>query len=233
VTTPVEIPGLAAALEGDVYEHAYATTDCEVGGVFVGLPGRNGPPRISGSIRALHAAEHASELTFTQNSWEHIHEVIERDHLGRQIVGWYHTHPGYGLFLSEQDRFIHRNFFQDPGQIAVVVDPIAGQEAVYRWDGAAIVEHYTRPCAYAPPHPPPSRADRGRSRAVAARSAIGPAPPPSRRIAVEIDEAAPAPPAAAPIPPAAETATPPLVTLLYLIAIGVASGTIVWELVLK
>ncbi len=27
------------------------------------------------------------------------------------IVGWYHTHPSFGIFLSHHDLFIHQNFF--------------------------------------------------------------------------------------------------------------------------
>jgi len=34
----------------------------------------------------------------------------------KKIVGWYHSHPGFGIFLSEYDLFIHRNFFTAPGR---------------------------------------------------------------------------------------------------------------------
>lgn len=38
------------------------------------------------------------------------------------IVGWYHSHPGYGLFLSDIDVNTHRNAFS-PRHTALVVDP--------------------------------------------------------------------------------------------------------------
>ena len=35
-----------------------------------------------------------------------------------KIVGWYHTHPGFGVEFSEMDLFIQQNFFGGPAQIA-------------------------------------------------------------------------------------------------------------------
>jgi proteasome lid subunit RPN8/RPN11 len=45
-------------------------------------------------------------------------------HPGLEIVGWYHTHPGMGIFLSEQDLFIAAHFFPAPYQLSLVIDPI-------------------------------------------------------------------------------------------------------------
>ncbi|GEM_PF-520269 len=39
------------------------------------------------------------------------------------IVGWVHTHPGFGVFLSQSDRQQHQEFFPQPWQIAFVIDP--------------------------------------------------------------------------------------------------------------
>ena len=49
------------------------------------------------------------------------------------IVGWYHTHPDFGIFLSSHDLFIHRNFFDQPLQVAYVVDPIRQTRGFFRW----------------------------------------------------------------------------------------------------
>ena len=35
---------------------------------------------------------------------------LEREHPGLKIVGWYHTHPGFGVEFSEMDLFIQRIF---------------------------------------------------------------------------------------------------------------------------
>jgi hypothetical protein len=50
-----------------------------------------------------------------------------------KIVGWYHTHPDFGIFLSDRDRFIQEHFFSSPGQIAHVIDPIRKLEGVFVW----------------------------------------------------------------------------------------------------
>jgi hypothetical protein len=62
----------------------------------------------------------------------------------RAIVGWYHSHPDFGIFLSDRDVFIHEHFFNSPGQIAFVVDPVRKDEGVFAWHDAkpALVPHY-------------------------------------------------------------------------------------------
>jgi hypothetical protein len=75
-----------------------------------------------------------------------VHRTLDRDFPDEeQIVGWYHSHPGFGIFLSEHDLFIHRNFFGGPSQIAVVVDPLAGTEGVFAWRDDRIVPVIDRP----------------------------------------------------------------------------------------
>ena len=79
---------------------------------------------ISGYIEAKYAISKRATLTFTHETWRYIHEVKENIYSEKRIVGWHHTHPGYGVYLSEYDLFIQRNFFNLPFQIAFVVDPI-------------------------------------------------------------------------------------------------------------
>ena len=50
------------------------------------------------------------------------------------MVGWYHTHPGFGIFLSGMDQFIHQNFFTQKWHIALVLDPIAKSGGFFCWD---------------------------------------------------------------------------------------------------
>jgi hypothetical protein len=47
-----------------------------------------------------------------------------------QIVGWYHSHPGYGVEFSEMDVFIQKNFFSSPTQVGLVTDPLGGHLGV-------------------------------------------------------------------------------------------------------
>jgi proteasome lid subunit RPN8/RPN11 len=140
-----EVPGLDGATREQVYAQVFGATDREVGGVLVGRTGRRGgPPLVTGAIAATEATEQSTTLTFTQDTWEHVHRVMATRFPQDQIVGWYHSHPGHGIFLSEQDLFIHHNFFGDPSQIAWVIDPVAGTEGVFGWSADKVAEWYTR-----------------------------------------------------------------------------------------
>ena len=72
-------------------------------------------------------------LKFTHETWEYIHKEINKNYPDYKIVGWIHTHPDFGIFLSDYDMFIQENFFQDENQIAYVVDPIQKIEGFYFW----------------------------------------------------------------------------------------------------
>src|SRR4051812_46695751 len=89
---------------------------------------------VTGAIPAISADEQRATLTFTQDSWAHVHRTLDAEFPeDEQIVGWYHSHPGFGIFLSGHDLFIHKNFFDGPSQIALVVDPHAGTQGVFVW----------------------------------------------------------------------------------------------------
>jgi len=64
----------------------------------------------------------------------------EADHPDEVVLGWQHTHPGMGVFLSAHDLFIHRHFFSQPWQIAMVVDPRSRQLAFFQWRGGDVVD---------------------------------------------------------------------------------------------
>jgi proteasome lid subunit RPN8/RPN11 len=78
-------------------------------------------------------------LTFTHDTWSRLHRDIDRQYAGSQILGWHHTHPGFGIFLSRHDEFIHRNFFDSPWHVALVVDPCAGEFGFFQWLGDDLV----------------------------------------------------------------------------------------------
>jgi len=117
-------------------ERGNADTTKEVGGILVGevLCDESGPyVVVETTIDALHAEEKGAELTITHATWDHIHAEMDSAHQGKRIVGWYHTHPGFGVFLSDRDQFIHGSFFDLPFQIAFVYDPIARDHGTFVW----------------------------------------------------------------------------------------------------
>jgi proteasome lid subunit RPN8/RPN11 len=117
--------------------HAASDLDHEVGGILIGtLAGTDERPvvLVEVALVALHTDQSRASVTFTHDTWNHITEVMDRDYPDKRIVGWYHTHPGFGLFLSEYDLFIHRNFFNLPWQLALVVDPRAQRSGLFVWE---------------------------------------------------------------------------------------------------
>lgn len=121
-----------------IYDHVFANPSAEVGGVLVGARMGEGQALLQGSVRADLAQGDLTSLTFTHDAWTQIHAAITRDHNDAEIVGWYHSHPGHGIFLSNHDEFIHRNFFGDPSCLALVVDPINGREGLFGWQHSEI-----------------------------------------------------------------------------------------------
>jgi proteasome lid subunit RPN8/RPN11 len=122
-------------------ERGAGDTTREVGGVLVGelLRDDAGPYlRIETTIDALHAEEKGAELTFTHATWEHIHKEMDA-RPGKRVVGWYHTHPGFGVFLSDRDQFIHKSFFNLPFQVALVYDPKTREHGLFTWRDDEVV----------------------------------------------------------------------------------------------
>lgn len=116
--------------------HACTATNVELGGVLVGEARKDaiGPyVFVAGSIPAEGARNNGAQITFTHEVWSYIHEQCDTQYPKYSIVGWYHTHPGFGIFLSDMDRFIHDSFFDQPFHIAVVIDPTANQEGCFVW----------------------------------------------------------------------------------------------------
>ncbi len=106
--------------------HVFSSTDREVGGILVGSI-VDGVATITTSLPALAATSGSANVTFTHEVWGQVHEAIDRDHPDERIVGWYHSHPGFGVFLSQYDTFAHSSFFEDPAMLALVIDPHSGE----------------------------------------------------------------------------------------------------------
>lgn len=120
-----------------IRQHARSSMKSEICGVLVGQD-RPGRIEIQASIPGANAEEAGTHVTFTQDTWEHIYQVKDKQYPDHRIVGWYHSHPGFGVFLSDHDTFIHKNFFASPGQVAWVFDPHSDEEGCFAWVGTRI-----------------------------------------------------------------------------------------------
>ena len=92
---------------------------------------------ISGFIQAKYSTGTPTTFTFTHESWEYIYKEVER-YPGQKIIGWIHTHPNFGIFLSENDRFVQQTAFSGENQVAYVIDPINGSEGFFHWKNGAM-----------------------------------------------------------------------------------------------
>jgi proteasome lid subunit RPN8/RPN11 len=110
----------------EMSRHADEDIGMELGGVLVGDSySWKGYPYVvvSGYVPAQVYQNTPASFRFTPDTWTQIHADIESLYPGKQIVGWHHTHPGYGVFLSGADRFIQNNFLNLPNHFAAVTDP--------------------------------------------------------------------------------------------------------------
>jgi len=108
--------------------HAGSDLENEVGGWLVGKwrQDRHSGQQfivIEAALPARHVRHGGAFLTFTHESQIALYREFQARFPNRELVGWYHTHPRMGIFLSEYDTWLHRNFFPEPYQVALVIEP--------------------------------------------------------------------------------------------------------------
>jgi len=135
------------AVHQGIFQHAKQDTTVEICGVLVGQwqQDENGPHAvIEDFIRCDSATSKFAEVTFTHESWSQINKEMDTRFEEKRIVGWYHSHPEFGIFLSDRDCFIHEHFFSGLGQVAYVVDPVRDLEGMFAWKNGkpSAMPHY-------------------------------------------------------------------------------------------
>jgi len=125
----------------DILNYSEKDVSRELGGFLIGGFHLDGGPYVE--VRHFLAAgdirSHATSLTFTHETWAGVNREVDRQFPGALIVGWQHTHPRLGVFLSGYDLFLHRHFFREPWQVALVVDPVRREFGFFQWCGTDIV----------------------------------------------------------------------------------------------
>ncbi len=127
-----------------ILEYSDESPQVETGGFLLGWRCRD--PRLGREFLAVREFVPATStsgdvdsLTFTHETWAGLHDALESQFPDLQILGWHHTHPGFGIFLSRHDEFIHRNFFGDRWHLAMVVDPRQGEFGFFQWRDSELV----------------------------------------------------------------------------------------------
>jgi proteasome lid subunit RPN8/RPN11 len=126
----------------EIEEHAEADTTIELGGVLLGRHCQDESGRtfvvVNDCLRAEHYEATKGSFKFTHDTWQQFSRQIDEFPADVRMVGWYHTHPDWGVFLSGMDLFICENFFNKDLDLALVVDPCRHDCGFFQWtsDGA-------------------------------------------------------------------------------------------------
>ena len=122
----------------DMNHHAASDLAREVGGMMIGeVYDHDGAlaVRITDAVPAREAVNELASIRFTPEAWRQMEVERQRSGIAGKVLGWYHTHPGFSAFFSETDRFMHESFFPQPWHVALVIDPVRGEQCFFRRDG--------------------------------------------------------------------------------------------------
>jgi proteasome lid subunit RPN8/RPN11 len=108
--------------------HCGTDLDNEVGGGLVGdwrIDPRSGGQFIviDAVLPAQFTRQGSAFLTFTQDTLVAMNDQLDERYPEKRLVGWYHTHPRMGIFLSQYDLWLHDHFFPEYWQVALVIEP--------------------------------------------------------------------------------------------------------------
>ncbi len=132
----------------DMEGHARTNTHVELGGVLLGGKYVDEDGKffvvIFEALRAEHYEATRGSFKFTHDTWSQITRDRETFPEDLHLVGWYHTHPDWGVFLSGMDTFICDNFFGDELDVDLVIDPCRGDRGWFFWDSVGGARKKTR-----------------------------------------------------------------------------------------
>lgn len=120
-----------------IEQHVHQDTSIELGGVLLG--GQHiddqGQPFVvvREALDGQHFEATKGSFKFTHDTWQDLLQRTANYPETTRMVGWYHSHPGWGIFLSDLDMFICRGFFNNPLDVALVVDPCQDYRGWFHW----------------------------------------------------------------------------------------------------
>ena len=65
-----------------------------------------------------------SQIKGTSGIYDKKFKKLKKKNENLRIVGWWHSHPNFGCFLSSTDLHTQQYFFPDSYQVALIIDPI-------------------------------------------------------------------------------------------------------------
>ncbi len=137
IVTPVDV-------YARIHEHAIFSLPNETGGFLLGRVSFAPDDRIWHLVidEALPVEPTDQDPAHFGFGWQDVDRVRRyRGTSGKALVGWYHTHPDFGIFLSETDlERTHRILFAEPFQVALVYDPVRGRAGYFYWEAPQLID---------------------------------------------------------------------------------------------
>jgi proteasome lid subunit RPN8/RPN11 len=122
-----------------VHDHSALSLPHETGGFLLGRVGFDAGANcwhleIDQAVPIIPLENDPVHFSF---NWQDVDRVRrQREEQGKAIIGWYHTHPDMGIFLSDTDlEKTHCVLFSEPFQVALVYDPVRGRAGYFFWEG--------------------------------------------------------------------------------------------------
>ncbi len=124
--------------------HLEANTSVEQGGILFGQAYNDSEHgiyvEITAAVPAPATIGTGAHLEFTSDSWQGIMDYAKSTHPEANIVGWYHSHPNIGVFMSGTDMRTQRAFFYHPWCVSIVYDPVRKQIGCFLGEEAKRVQ---------------------------------------------------------------------------------------------
>ncbi len=119
-----------------INDHGQSDLSVELGGLLLGSVVK-GMDELSIKVLAsipVSSLDHGPvHFTFTADAWAQVNKERLAQYPELDVVGWYHTHPGLGVFFSADDVIVHKAAFVMPWHAALVVDPVRKQGCFFGW----------------------------------------------------------------------------------------------------
>lgn len=135
---------VARVLE-QIWAHARQQPRVECSGILVGQPCQTLDLKVTfvvivGAVPHQTNRRSVGHVTVGPAEIAAVREIIETNFPNCIPVGWYHSHPGHGIFLSGQDMTIVRSIYNQAWHIAVVVDPIRNEAGMFYGESGTPLE---------------------------------------------------------------------------------------------
>ena len=131
---------LSARAVRAIEEASRAVAPLSCAGVLLGTVSQVGDSWMVDVREALafNATPEVHRVRVPRHAWQEMLAAKAASFQSLRVVGWYHSHPGTGVSVSEADSFVHRYFFPADWQVACVIDPERADLQVFSSRGRGV-----------------------------------------------------------------------------------------------